>query len=165
MVIAMLCSVAHEGEPGPGHAGGADPSKVLAHASSVPRRGSVSIGLSGLKEVSKAAASALAKQAAGPTKPGLTLDLPDDLGPSHTGLTPKQTPRLGRRASLLNGRAGLGQQIGVSEEDLDANPLGGLFPMLPVAGPEKGFELGPVTLSHLDNLDAVIAWREKLYAS
>ena len=162
---AMLCSVAHEGEAGPGHAGGsADLSKPLSHAPTLTRRGSVSIGLSGLKEISKAAASALAKQAAGPTKPGFALDLPDDLGPSKTGLTPRQTPRLGRRASLLNGRAGLGQQVAVSEEDLDAKPLGGLFPIPPVAGLEKGFELGPVTITHLDNLDAVIAWRQNLNA-
>ncbi|KAK9830738.1 hypothetical protein WJX74_004611 [Apatococcus lobatus] len=157
-------SVVHEGEAGPGHAGGADPSKPLAHASTLTRRSSVSIGLTGLKEISKAAASALAKQAAGPTKPGLALDLPDDLGPSHTGLTARQTPRLGRRASLLNGRAGFGQQVAVSEEELDANPLGGLLPIPPVAGHEKGFELGPVTITHLDNLDAVIAWRQKVNA-
>ena len=62
------------------------------------------------------------------------------------------------------GGAGLGQQIAVSEEDLDANPLGGLFPIPSVAGLEKGFELGPVTITHLDNLDAVIAWRQKLNA-
>ena len=135
----MLCSVAHEGEAGPGHAGGsADLSKPLSHAATLTRRGSVSIGLTGLKEISKAAASALARQAAGPSKPGLALDLPDDLGPSHSGLTPRQTPRLGRRASLLNGESGLGPANCCERGGSGCEPLGRAVPNPACGRPREG---------------------------
>ena len=158
-----MCSVAHEDSGGHGHAGGkTDPSKPLSGALSLTRRGSVSIGISGLKEISKTVASAMARQAAGPVKPGLALDLPDDMGP-QAPMTNRQTPRLARRNSLL-GKAGLGQGPQVSEEDLDANPLGGLLPIQPPTAHETSLELGSVTITALTSLDEVIAWRQRLIA-
>ena len=154
-----MCSVAHgaPGEAEPDHAGkGIDLNKSLSSALSLTRRASVSIGISGLRELSKSAANALAKQAAAPAKPGLTLDLPDEMA------APKLTPRLARRASLMNGRSGLAQPPSISEEDLDANPMGGLFPIQPVTGHDMGLETGPVTITALTSLADVIAWKRRL---
>ena len=157
-----MCSVVHEGSGDAGHAGGkSDPSKPLSGALSIggglTRRGSVSIGISGVKEISKTAASALAKQVASPSKPGFALDLPDDMGPPGN----RMTPRLARRGSLL-GKSGFGQAPAVNEEDLDANPLGGLSPIRATASQEQGLELGEVSIRPLTTLDEVIAWRQQL---